>query len=1019
MALRAQFLRLVVVAIALIHGRASAATIELSGAEKLRGEVKWQPGGALRIKTTEGRDVPVPAKGWQRVSYGRAKVYDLPGLDASVLGDTLPEYVVGLPPGVITADGSFVAGGVATGDDSLFTFAGGKFSLSSLRVGVVLFHHLSPKRLARLAGGRRGVLLRNGDFVDGEFQSLTNGVLNVSSVLFGKRAINATLDAAALVVRPVTPITAEFEVRLENGSVVLTRSLEFAPDGPQFREIAWQRLKLSAENLREVRRPRSGTGFDAGMLLAPAPTFAQFQRERERFAEEAVARFEAANATRTKEAKQLAETINRTEAERLAKVQAASAQLAREEVEKIARVQLESEARKKGNAAALKEMRLMLERTETEHRSKGRLLAEAQAVHEKSTNAAMAAIKLHEEFKERLEKLGRENAEKIKAARMAADAAKVAGDKSVAEAVAQAKAGADEVTALEQKLAKATAERSAADLAAKTARAKAERVTADNLVKIRTATMARDAAESARLTAQAASQKAVKDLAAADAALADFTQKSMQATTGATAAAKNLELARGVSGKAAAEVARRTTEKTAGKAAADAAQAQMTAKAQALVTAKASAVAVTTAADRARDTAAKAAAVTGTAVEQAAGVMAEKSRLLAAAKSAAKPMPEAIKAAEQALTTATAAKTAADNALKTARTALDAATADADAKIRQARAAVTAAEQAVTAGSEAAQKAGRELAMADAALNVATAAAGKSSLELAAAEKAAKESKAAADKLVADVARCTTERAAAKTAAGTAATTLATKEQAAMAAKLAADKVGTEAESARMDSEKAAVAAAAVLAKAGADVTELTMRLTTARAAAGRLALAVTAATARATRERTEAEAVHTRVKAAAEREMAALLARVTSHGTERNTAEALAKTRRVTLDQAELAMKAADEKLKKDQAVFAKAQALVDADMADTAAREKAVLQWGELAERGVAEARYQLGVALLGDAKAATKYVDAYVWLALAAKGGNKPAASLRAKLAEVMTEEQLGDARRRVSNVESRAN
>ena len=482
MALLPPSLRVVAWLTAMLPALLAAATIELPTGEPLRGEVKWQPDGALAVKTVEGKDVALAPKAWRRVAFGRPKIFDLPGLDASGLDGVSPEYVVGLPPGIITADGSFVAGVVTAGDDSAFTLREGSFSLSNLRVGVVLFQHMTPKRLAKLGGGRRGVLLRNGDFVDGEFHSLAGGVLKVNSVLFGLRSLSTTLDLAAVVVRPVAPISAEYEVRLLDGSIVLARTLDFAGNQVQFRDLAWQRLKFAPDQLSAVRRPKAGEGFhagrgfDAGMLLAPAAKFAQFQRDRERFADEAVARFEQANAGKIKEARQTAETSDRAEAERMAKARAESSRAAWTEIESFVRARNEAESKVKANVATLRDARFALERTTNEHRIKMRAWQEAQYSDKASAKDLAEAIKWHDELKTKAEASAKDADERTKKARRAADDEKAAADKSVAEATAQLKAATEDANSAEQQLVKATAAKNMAFNVGTASRTKLDRI---------------------------------------------------------------------------------------------------------------------------------------------------------------------------------------------------------------------------------------------------------------------------------------------------------------------------------------------------------------------------------------------------------------------------------------------------------------------------------------------------------------------------------------------------------------
>ena len=137
--------------------------------------------------------------------------------------------VEGVYPQITLSSGSVLAGAIASLDGTRLTLriAGAPRSFSVLNVGTIAFDWLRPDLAARLRPGRPGVLLTTGDFVDGEVHSLTAGRVAVNSVLFGRRDYVFPGEALAVTLGKSTapPPSAEFTVRLRDGSRLLARSL--------------------------------------------------------------------------------------------------------------------------------------------------------------------------------------------------------------------------------------------------------------------------------------------------------------------------------------------------------------------------------------------------------------------------------------------------------------------------------------------------------------------------------------------------------------------------------------------------------------------------------------------------------------------------------------------------------------------------------------------------------------------------------------------------------------------------
>lgn len=174
--------------------------------------------------------------------------------------------------GVFLLDGSFIAGPVAAADGSAvkLSVAGRKdFPVLNSKIARII---LRPPRQAipfEQAGGRTGVFLRNGDFFEGEFHSLDQGSLNMSSVLFGlKRFRIEGGDVVAVVLNDFQPVPARFEVRLLNGSVLRAHTISATDKVITLQEPVLGSLALPVAELFEIRslekRPGAAANASTG-----------------------------------------------------------------------------------------------------------------------------------------------------------------------------------------------------------------------------------------------------------------------------------------------------------------------------------------------------------------------------------------------------------------------------------------------------------------------------------------------------------------------------------------------------------------------------------------------------------------------------------------------------------------------------------------------------------------------------------------------------------------------------------
>ena len=113
-----------------------------------------------------------------------------------------------------------------------------------------------PERLKReLATGRRGVLLKNGDFFEGELRSADKYQVKVSSILFGSRSF-PTDRVTAVAIAESSARPAAYQVRTQDGSLIRAKSLSPGPDSIVADELRLGALAIPLEELMEIEASR-------------------------------------------------------------------------------------------------------------------------------------------------------------------------------------------------------------------------------------------------------------------------------------------------------------------------------------------------------------------------------------------------------------------------------------------------------------------------------------------------------------------------------------------------------------------------------------------------------------------------------------------------------------------------------------------------------------------------------------------------------------------------------------------
>ncbi len=137
----------------------------------------------------------------------------------------------GFTPRIVLRDGTIIADHFRGVDDTAVTLSPEKKGLRVLTRHVARLEFRPLDSAEEFPAGRGGVLLSNGDFVDGEFQCVTNGRVLLGSVLFGRRSLEIGRKVAAVVLREASASPAAFEARTLDGSVWRSRATRVEADG--------------------------------------------------------------------------------------------------------------------------------------------------------------------------------------------------------------------------------------------------------------------------------------------------------------------------------------------------------------------------------------------------------------------------------------------------------------------------------------------------------------------------------------------------------------------------------------------------------------------------------------------------------------------------------------------------------------------------------------------------------------------------------------------------------------------
>ena len=145
--------------------------------------------------------------------------------------DTPLNYGLMLPAGVVLLSGATIGATIQSANESSIRFQG-VFAKQSLPLTTVARIHVKPLATDFAAGippGRAGVLLKNRDFIDGDFAGIENGRLKIGSVLFGHRSFDMQKDVMVIVLRGKEPPPGRWSITARDGTVLRGKSMSIEP----------------------------------------------------------------------------------------------------------------------------------------------------------------------------------------------------------------------------------------------------------------------------------------------------------------------------------------------------------------------------------------------------------------------------------------------------------------------------------------------------------------------------------------------------------------------------------------------------------------------------------------------------------------------------------------------------------------------------------------------------------------------------------------------------------------------
>lgn len=161
-----------------------------------------------------------------------------------------------LRPGVLLRNGSFIACQVESLDaDTLQCSRLLQGKVAAREVARIICQPLPRALTGRVSSGRAGLLLANGDFVEGAFTGMDATQVTISSILFGLRSYN-TKQVLAIILREADNQAPPCEIQLRDQSVLFATDIELQSEGLVLKDKLLAGMTLPENEILGIRLGR-------------------------------------------------------------------------------------------------------------------------------------------------------------------------------------------------------------------------------------------------------------------------------------------------------------------------------------------------------------------------------------------------------------------------------------------------------------------------------------------------------------------------------------------------------------------------------------------------------------------------------------------------------------------------------------------------------------------------------------------------------------------------------------------
>jgi hypothetical protein len=210
----------------------------------------------LRMEIYDARDRAMARLAWSSATSPRMIIPTERLIPASSVD--LPSTIAAkskYPAGVLLVNGSIIPGQIESADRTSVRVSRLGSPLSIIQVARLIFRPITDQDDAALQRSRSGVLLKTGDFVEGNFAGFRGGEIEVSSVVLGSKKLSAA-QVTAVILRQPAASPAQFEIKTRNQGLYRVNGLLLQKEALMLTDSAMPNVELALADVVELRATR-------------------------------------------------------------------------------------------------------------------------------------------------------------------------------------------------------------------------------------------------------------------------------------------------------------------------------------------------------------------------------------------------------------------------------------------------------------------------------------------------------------------------------------------------------------------------------------------------------------------------------------------------------------------------------------------------------------------------------------------------------------------------------------------